>query len=909
MAYTLVPTELIVDGAVTSAKLDTNISISGTLGVTGELTLATHMIMGDNDKIKIGTGGDLEIYHDGSNSYISNSTGNIYLADTNGSVHIQAKLNEESIVCTADGAVSLYYDNAVKLATTSTGIDVTSNDSTNNSVSTLLKLSHTTTGTAADGIGTRINFESEDDGGTVSTMGYIDTLFTDVSDGAEKSAIQFYTRSGGSIARQMHIDSTGVGIGTDSPDEPLHIFSSTDADLLLEGTEAGTSTRFAKVAFANNISGTTTDLGAITANTDGATNSSSFKFFTANAGSVTNKMTITSGDAVLVGKDSDAFATAGVVLATSQNSSFTRNSGNVLALRRNTNDGDLVTLYKDTAKIGSIASRGGTTASFITNTASGSGAGISGSTNMVIACDETGAANGSTVSLGSTSTKWKDLYLSGSITSGGSNDIDGTDDLRLRFLNGGSFKAGIQVPTTSGDMISGSAVDDLAIRSQANILFSTGGNVEKVRIDSLGKLLIGDSASHTDDLLQIETPASGGGHGIQIRRNDSNGDQGIGRIMFGNNNDTDLATISSVTDGQADCARLVFSTQPTSGNSTERMRITSDGEVRVNAVPRQTMAEFNNRQNGACIEFGHENNSNGFYGTLGVMGSNGSPYIGFSTDCESSANTFTTRGYKGNIIRGDSSGNLNFQQVTNASATGQNPADRMKLDSNGTFMVGKTSSSSNNVGFETSSTGNTAITRDGGQPLILNRKTDHGDILIFRKDGSEIGKVVTTTTGNGSIVIGNDNSGIMFRGDLTGSAFIPADPATGNQVDNSLDIGHSVIRFDDVYATNGTIQTSDRNEKQDIEALTDAETRVAVAAKGLLRKFRWQSAVSLKGDEARIHFGIIAQDLQDAFTAEGLDAGDYAMFISSTWTDDDGAEQTRLGVRYSELLAFIIAAI
>ena len=214
MAYTLVPTELIVDGAITSAKLDTNIAISGTLGVTGEVTLATHLIMGDNDKIKIGTGGDLEIYHDGSNSYISNSTGNIYLGDTNGSVHIQAKLNEESIICAADGAVSLYYDNAVKLATTSTGIDVTSNDSTNNSVSTLLKLSHTTTGTAADGIGTRINFESEDDGGTVSTMGYIDTLFTDVSDGAEKSAIQFYTRSGGSIARQMHIASNGVAIGS-----------------------------------------------------------------------------------------------------------------------------------------------------------------------------------------------------------------------------------------------------------------------------------------------------------------------------------------------------------------------------------------------------------------------------------------------------------------------------------------------------------------------------------------------------------------------------------------------------------------------------------------------------------------------------------------------------------------------
>ena len=105
-------------------------------------------------------------------------------------------------------------------------------------------------------------------------------------------------------------------------------------------------------------------------------------------------------------------------------------------------------------------------------------------------------------------------------------------------------------------------------------------NTERVRIDSSGKVLIGDSASHVDDLLQIETPASGGGHGIQIRRNDSNGDQGIGRIMFGNNNDTDLATIQANTDGQADSARLAFFTQPTSGTSKERMRIESGGNIR-----------------------------------------------------------------------------------------------------------------------------------------------------------------------------------------------------------------------------------------------------------------------------------------------------------------------------------------
>ena len=134
--------------------------------------------------------------------------------------------------------------------------------------------------------------------------------------------------------------------------------------------------------------------------------------------------------------------------------------------------------------------------------------------------------------------------------------------------------------------------------------------------------------------------------------------------------------------------------------------------------------------------------------------------------------------------------------------------------------------------------------------------------------------------------------------------------SSGNGRDDAIDVGASSERFDDIYATNGTIQTSDINEKQDIEDLSEAETRVAVAAKGLLKKYRWKSAVADKGDDARIHFGIMAQDLQQAFSAEGLDAGDYGMFISSTWTDETtGEEKTRLGVRYNELLAFIIAAI
>lgn len=211
-----------------------------------------------------------------------------------------------------------------------------------------------------------------------------------------------------------------------------------------------------------------------------------------------------------------------------------------------------------------------------------------------------------------------------------------------------------------------------------------------------------------------------------------------------------------------------------------------------------------------------------------------------------------------------------------------------------------------------SSTGNTIKRQNpnaDAATLALNNTGTEGEILDFRYDGATRGSVRTRGTG-AALVIHSQRSGVTGVGlDLADTAITPTSQ-TGARIDNSRDFGSASYRWDDIYATNTTIQTSDRNEKQDIEALTEAEQRVAVACKGLLRKYRWRSSVQEKGDEARVHFGIIAQDLQDAFAAEGLDAGRYGMFISSTWTDDEtGEERTRLGVRYSELLAFIIAAL
>ncbi len=249
-------------------------------------------------------------------------------------------------------------------------------------------------------------------------------------------------------------------------------------------------------------------------------------------------------------------------------------------------------------------------------------------------------------------------------------------------------------------------------------------------------------------------------------------------------------------------------------------------------------------------------------------------------------------------------GKLSYNHGDNSMRFITNTSEAARIDSSGNFMVGRTSVGSTGNGHSIRGADSVIFSRDGGEALIVNRDTSNGKLIEFRKGGTEFANIQVLNNDNlaimGSVA---DHGGIQFGT----HAIVPME--AGVDSDGTIDLGSSSARFDDVFATNGTIQTSDRNEKQDIEDLSDAEKRVAVAAKGLMKKYRWKSAVAEKGDDARIHVGIIAQDLQDAFTAEGLDAGRYAMFCSDTWTNDAGSEQTRLGVRYNELLAFIIAAI
>lgn len=164
-----------------------------------------------------------------------------------------------------------------------------------------------------------------------------------------------------------------------------------------------------------------------------------------------------------------------------------------------------------------------------------------------------------------------------------------------------------------------------------------------------------------------------------------------------------------------------------------------------------------------------------------------------------------------------------------------------------------------------------------------------------------------------SAAIGSESPVQVLKANISGVAFnINPFGAT----DNAISCGTAGNRWSVVYAGTGTINTSDAREKQQIRELSEAERAVAVRLKSMIRAFKFNDSVGEKGEAARIHFGVIAQDVKAAFESESLVAESYAILCFDKWDaefDDDGNEikpaGERYGVRYEELLAFIISAL
>ena len=177
---------------------------------------------------------------------------------------------------------------------------------------------------------------------------------------------------------------------------------------------------------------------------------------------------------------------------------------------------------------------------------------------------------------------------------------------------------------------------------------------------------------------------------------------------------------------------------------------------------------------------------------------------------------------------------------------------------------------------------------------------DYGGAGIHMLSG--YGEVVATTSGAklcyGENTLSVTGSGAHTNCTTTIGGNLSVSGSAAPETDGGGQLGYSNNRWSVVYAQTGTISTSDREKKKDISydlAQYDA----------LFDRLRPACYRMKDGTSGRIHTGLIAQDVEQALAACGLDGSAFAAFVRSP-REDGGADY---GLRYEELIALCIRQI
>ena len=222
--------------------------------------------------------------------------------------------------------------------------------------------------------------------------------------------------------------------------------------------------------------------------------------------------------------------------------------------------------------------------------------------------------------------------------------------------------------------------------------------------------------------------------------------------------------------------------------------------------------------------------------------------------------------------------------------------ERMRISSAGTILIGKTAEDTATDGIELNRNDVLVATRDGDSPLLLNRRTSDGTIAEFRRDNNVSGTLNSVVANRISLRAGS-TAGYLGVGSTDYFAWNTTDfrPAA----DDSYDLGASGARFDDIYATNGTIQTSDQNEKNTI---TNSDLGLDFINRLSPKSYKFNS-------KTRTHYGLIAQDVETVLSDISKSTTDFAGFIKDDISEEQDGSSYRYGLRYNEFISPLIKAI
>lgn len=178
-----------------------------------------------------------------------------------------------------------------------------------------------------------------------------------------------------------------------------------------------------------------------------------------------------------------------------------------------------------------------------------------------------------------------------------------------------------------------------------------------------------------------------------------------------------------------------------------------------------------------------------------------------------------------------------------------------------------------------------------GVSAQLKARTSSGSTWVTALNGS--GNEVGIGAGSDGVMrVGGVSSGndVALMGDGTIRYLIKT--SSGHfypNNDNSYNLGGGSNRFATIFASNGTINTSDQAEKTELRPLDAAEQRAARAMLRTIGVYQWLTAIEAKGAlAARLHVGVTAQAVAAALEAEKLDPARYAF-----WCADEVFETVR----------------
>jgi hypothetical protein len=240
--------------------------------------------------------------------------------------------------------------------------------------------------------------------------------------------------------------------------------------------------------------------------------------------------------------------------------------------------------------------------------------------------------------------------------------------------------------------------------------------------------------------------------------------------------------------------------------------------------------------------------------------------------------------------------------------------------------------SSGNISGSSSSTGSFGFAEVAGNIVVGGEAhTSNNWISIYAKDGDDLtgGGITFYETDSGGVysensppygakIVYNEDSDYFKIGTMAVNRYksqinmprnsdqVRFSGSAMSAVDDTWDLGHTNFHWDDIYATNGTILTSDRNYKIQISG-----SNLGLSFINQLIPVSYQF---VSGSSGRTHYGLIAQDIEEVLNTNNMPSRSFAGFIKSTHASDDTGEMVALdtpkyGLRYTEFIAPLIKSV